>query len=107
MKTRNTVKLNLVSLTAIFAMLLGFAVPSAAFAQEGEMTVATVQQVDLNAADAETLAATLKGVGLSKAKAIVAYREMYGPFASIDELTEVKGIGGAILERNRDRLVLR
>lgn len=107
MKIRNTSKLNLVSLTAIFAMLVGFVLPSAAFAQEGDMTVATVQQVDLNAADAETLAATLKGVGLSKAKAIVAYREMYGPFASIEELTEVKGIGGAILERNRDRLVLR
>ena len=107
MKIRNKVKINLVSIAAICATLLGFAAPSTAFAQEGDMTVATVQQVDLNAADAETLAATLKGVGLSKAKAIVAYREMYGPFASIDELTEVKGIGGAILERNRDRLVLR
>jgi competence protein ComEA len=107
MKIRNTVKLNLVPIAAICAMLLGFAAPSTAFAQEAEITVATVQQVDLNAADAETLAATLKGVGLSKAKAIVAYREMYGPFSSIEELTEIKGIGGAILERNRDRLVLR
>jgi competence protein ComEA len=88
-------------------MLVGFALPSTTFAEESEMTVATVQQIDINAADAETLATTLKGVGLSKAKAIVAYREMYGPFASIEELTEVKGIGGAILERNRDRLVIR
>jgi competence protein ComEA len=107
MTIRNTLKLNLVSVTAVIAMLVGFALPSTTFAEESEMTVATVQQIDINAADAETLATTLKGVGLSKAKAIVAYREMYGPFASIEELTEVKGIGGALLERNRDRLVLR
>jgi competence protein ComEA len=43
-------------------------------------------------------------VGAAKAKAIVAYREENGPFASVDELLEVKGIGRAILERNLDKL---
>jgi len=63
-----------------------------------------VAKVDLNAADAVTLQKELSGIGEAKAKAIVAYRETNGPFASIDELLEVKGIGKAILDRNRDKL---
>jgi len=62
------------------------------------------QKVDLNGADAATLQKELAGVGEAKAKAIVAYRETNGPFASVDELLEVKGIGKAILDRNRDKL---
>ncbi|MCH4899118.1 MULTISPECIES: ComEA family DNA-binding protein [Pseudomonas] len=61
-------------------------------------------KVDLNNADAATLQKELAGVGEAKAKAIVAYRETNGPFASVDELLEVKGIGKAILDRNRDKL---
>jgi len=63
-----------------------------------------VQKVDLNGADAATLQRELAGVGEAKAKAIVAYRDTNGPFASVDELLEVKGIGKAILDRNRDKL---
>jgi competence protein ComEA len=61
-------------------------------------------KVDLNGADASTLQKELSGIGEAKAKAIVAYRETNGPFASVDELLEVKGIGKAILDRNRDKL---
>ncbi|MEA9992675.1 ComEA family DNA-binding protein, partial [Pseudomonas sp. RTS1] len=46
------------------------------------------------------------GIGASKAKAIIAYRESNGPFTAVDELLEVKGIGKALLEKNRDRLVI-
>ncbi|WP_432217384.1 ComEA family DNA-binding protein [Pseudomonas kribbensis] len=63
-----------------------------------------ITKVDLNGADAATLQKELAGVGEAKAKAIVAYRETNGPFASVDELLEVKGIGKAILDRNRDKL---
>ena len=63
-------------------------------------------KVNLNAADAETLRRDLFGVGTAKAKAIVAYRESNGPFMAVDELLEVKGIGKALLEKNRDRLAL-
>lgn len=63
-------------------------------------------KVNLNAADAETLRRDLFGIGAAKAKAIVAYRESNGPFASVDELLEVKGIGKALLEKNRDRVVI-
>ncbi|CAI8877657.1 competence protein ComEA [Pseudomonas sp. IT-P253] len=61
-------------------------------------------KVDLNGADASTLQRELSGVGEAKAKSIVAYRESNGPFASVDELLEVKGIGKAILDKNREKL---
>ena len=62
------------------------------------------ERINLNTADAEMLQRELVGVGEAKAKAIVAYREANGEFASIDELLEVKGIGKAILEKNRDKV---
>ena len=61
-------------------------------------------KIDMNQADAATLQRELAGVGEAKAKAIVAYRDTNGPFASVDELLEVKGIGKAILDRNREKL---
>ncbi|CBL44629.1 Hypothetical protein HDN1F_10460 [gamma proteobacterium HdN1] len=57
--------------------------------------------VNINRADAATISRYLKGVGPVKAQAIVDYRERYGPFRSIDELTEVKGIGDKTLQRVR------
>lgn len=63
-------------------------------------------KVNLNAVDAETLRRDLFGIGAAKAKAIVAYRETNGPFTAVDELLEVKGIGKALLEKNRERLAL-
>lgn len=104
-----TVKLFSTSMVAAWLLLSLLITPVQAMAQTSanEMGIAAIEQIDLNSADAETLARSLSGVGLSKAQAIVRYREQYGPFASIEELTEVKGIGPAILERNRDRLVLR
>lgn len=49
---------------------------------------------------------TLKGVGDTKAQAIIAYREQFGDFKSIDELSKVSGIGEKIVEANRARLTL-
>ncbi len=62
--------------------------------------------VNVNQADAQTIATSLDGVGLSKAKAIVAYRTEHGPFKSVDELTSVKGMGAKTLARNRDAIHL-
>lgn len=63
--------------------------------------------VDLNSADAETLAKELDGIGLSRAKAIVEYREKNGKFRSADEVLNVKGIGPQVLEKNRANLQVR
>ncbi len=62
-------------------------------------------QVDINTADARTLARGLSDVGLVKAEAIVAYREAHGPFASFDDLANVKGIGPRVIEENKERIV--
>ncbi|WP_256822471.1 MULTISPECIES: ComEA family DNA-binding protein [unclassified Pseudomonas] len=64
-------------------------------------------KVNLNAADAETLRRDLFGIGAAKANAIIAYRESNGPFMAVDELLEVKGIGKALLEKNRGRLEIK
>lgn len=62
-------------------------------------------KIDINRADAAALA-TLNGIGPTRAEAIVEYRRINGPFRSVDELTEVKGLGAFVLERNRDRLTV-
>jgi competence protein ComEA len=62
--------------------------------------------VDINHADADTLAAELTGVGSAKAQAIVAYRETNGPFMSVEDLAKVKGIGAKTVEKNRANLVI-
>jgi competence protein ComEA len=63
-------------------------------------------QVDLNTADAATLARELKGVGPARAEAIIAWREANGPFKSPEELVLVQGIGERVLEDNRASLVV-
>lgn len=57
--------------------------------------------VNINTADAATLARELKGIGLKRAQAIVEYRTKNGPFRSADELALVKGIGPRAIELNR------
>lgn len=65
------------------------------------------ERVNINTADAQTLASMLKGVGLSKAEAIVKYREEHGDFIDIYELANVKGIGERTVEINESKLSLK
>ncbi|WP_201313722.1 helix-hairpin-helix domain-containing protein [Dyella sp. EPa41] len=81
----------------IAAVLISLAMALPAFA---------ATPVNVNKADADTLAKSLDGVGHSKAEAIVAWREEHGPFKSVDDLGQVKGIGPATLERNRNAILL-
>ncbi|MBK9664640.1 MAG: helix-hairpin-helix domain-containing protein [Gammaproteobacteria bacterium] len=54
----------------------------------------------------QPLADALQGVGLKKAEAIVAYRNEHGPFKSVDDLVNVKGIGEKSLEKLRPQVAL-
>jgi competence protein ComEA len=108
LKPRTTALVLSLVLTVVLGVLGGN--PSA-FAQaqkptEAAVATAAANVVNINSADAQTLASVLKGVGESRAKEIVRHRETYGPFASADELTEVKGIGKSTLDRNRDVITL-
>lgn len=70
-------------------------------AVEQVAAVPNTGSVNINSADAATLADRLNGIGLKKAQAIVSFREQHGPFKSVDELVNVTGIGEATLEKNR------
>jgi competence protein ComEA len=63
-------------------------------------------QVNINTADADTLSSELSGIGQSKAEAIVAYREQHGPYRQLEDLTNVKGIGIATIEKNKTKISL-
>ena len=67
---------------------------------------AVATTVNINKADAQTLAAVLVGVGVSRAEDIIRYREQYGPFTTVEQLAEVKGIGNSTLEKNRAAITL-
>lgn len=77
------------------ALALAFAFP--AFA---------AQPVNINTADAPTIAASLKGIGDTKAEAIVAYREKNGVFKTADDLAKVKGVGERTVELNRELILV-
>lgn len=68
--------------------------------------IALAGPVNINTASAEQLAEELDGVGLSKARAIVAHRNANGPFASAEALAEVKGIGERTVALNVDNILL-
>lgn len=61
--------------------------------------------VDINSADVQALA-TVKSIGPKKAKAIVDYRTQNGPFKTVDDLTNVKGIKAKTLAKIRPELTV-
>ncbi|WP_207063747.1 helix-hairpin-helix domain-containing protein [Motiliproteus sp. SC1-56] len=63
------------------------------------------EPVNINQASAAELAAALNGIGPVKAQEIVRYREQNGPFKSADDLLAVKGVGQALLARNRELIL--
>ena len=83
-----------------------FSTFAAALALLTASTLVLAGPVNINTADAETISAELKGVGLTKAKAIVEYRKKHGPFRSADDLSLVKGIGERTVELKRSDIVV-
>jgi len=64
-----------------------------------------LEKVNLNNSTFDQLV-TLKGIGQTKAQAIIVYRQQVGGFKSVDELTQVSGIGEKIVSQNKARLSL-
>lgn len=71
----------------------------------GQPAGKTGGKVNINTADPETLM-TLSGVGQSKAEAIIAYREEYGPYGAVEDIMNVNGIGSSMFERIKDDITV-
>ncbi len=67
-------------------------------------TLLFAETVNINTADKEALMTSIKGVGETRAEAIIAYREQNGSFKSVEELADVRGVGPSIVEKNMDNL---
>ncbi len=61
--------------------------------------------VNLNTATAGDLDG-IKGIGPSKAKAIIDYRSKNGPFKSVEDLKNVKGFGEKSIAKLKDELTI-
>ena len=64
----------------------------------------SAESININTADKETLMTVIKGVGEKKAEAIITYRKENGNFKSVDDLSNVKGIGQSTVEKHREQL---
>jgi len=79
--------------------------PVSSLAAETPTANTALEMVHLNQASAEDLQ-TLPGVGPALSLRIVLYRTEHGPFSSVDQLAEVKGVGQAKLAKFRNRLTI-
>ncbi len=82
------------------------AAPAApAVAPAMEAATPTAAKVNINTAD-EAALTSVKGIGKTRAKAIIAYRETNGAFTSVDDLTKVKGIKGKALAKFKEQITV-
>ncbi|EDP46737.1 ComEA family DNA-binding protein [Rickettsiella grylli] len=63
-------------------------------------------RININTVDEATLVDELKGIGIKRAKAIIAYRDVHGPFKSIDDLIKIKEISKRIVDLNREKITV-
>lgn len=88
-------------------LLLGCALLTLGSVNSGAVEPAlTVVSVNINTASPAMIAAVLYGIGLKKAHTIVEHRNLYGPFRTLSELKDVKGIGSTHISNNRGRIRL-
>ena len=70
--------------------------------------IASAQQaIDINSASAKEIAAAMKGVGEKRAQQIIEYRKANGPYQSIDDLINIKGIGKKTIQANREKIMVK
>lgn len=109
--TKTVLKKLAISASGLFMAVTLFASPAMAEPVKSESAKPEIAQqalatktdkININTADAQTLADHLNGVGIKKAEAIVAYRDKNGPFKTAEDIVNVAGIGEAILAKNKD-----
>ena len=89
------------------AVLLAVAAPSPALAETvSASTHIGNDKVNINTADVKALM-TLTGVGHGLAEKIVKYRDEHGMFKRPHDLRKVEGVGEALWEKNRERIVVK
>lgn len=93
-----------IAILMTFCLLVPAFAAGTAFATD-QAAVTAAAAVNLNQADAAGLQ-SLPGIGPALAKRIVAYRDANGPFQSVDQLTNVTGVGSKKLEKMREHLSL-
>lgn len=80
------------------------------FAALAAITISSITSaapVNINTASATEIADALNGIGMSKAQAIVEYRQAYGEFSRADEIVFVRGIGESTFEKNKDDILVK
>ena len=78
---------------------------SPAFSLADEPAQLQLQSVNINTANAVELASMLVGVGEARAQSIIEYRDQNGPFKTLEDLQQVKGLGQVFIEKNKDRII--
>ncbi len=107
MKRNTLVKSLRVAMIALIVMT-GFSIVNLEKLHAASKTGATAQElvvVNVNQADGAELQ-KLRGVGPSVAEAIMKYRSENGPFKQVEDLTKVRGIGSAKLEKMKNQISL-
>ena len=79
--------------------------PAPESASSAQPPSAAGEKISINTANRETLM-TLDGIGETLAQRIIDYREIYGDFASVDDLLNVQGIGEKRLAAIRDKITV-
>ncbi|MDO6612199.1 helix-hairpin-helix domain-containing protein [Shewanella sp. 1_MG-2023] len=90
------------------ACVLSIGISQPSFAKEATVakqaqTQAKTTKVNINKANAAELQ-QLKGIGESKAKAIVDYRAKHGKFSNLEQLSQVSGVGDKLIEQNAKQI---
>ncbi|MFI2810755.1 MULTISPECIES: helix-hairpin-helix domain-containing protein [Microbulbifer] len=103
------IRIPLLALFAVFVLVYGSSYAVAdevAGDKEADVAAMAASTININQSTAEDIAAVLEGVGPVRAEMIIKYREENGPFTSVEQLLEIKGIGTATLDKNRDKITL-
>lgn len=82
------------------------AAPSVVAVTAGAVAAASVEKININTASMKELQ-KLDGVGRGVAQRIIEYREANGPFKRGEDLRKVEGVGAAMFDRNRERIVVK